>query len=192
MLVVMGLLLQLLGPSTLLFQSESAASQAQQAVLVLRQRLELGLMNAPMETLTVLDDPPSLSWVPVREDNPYQPSNGFPVLQSYFQIYTFDAGGRQVLSKRHAPPVSYDSNQPPVLTRDELRQAVTTTNGTERVVARDIESLTITDADDALEPFLNPPLRLDVVCAVEVVKAGQRRKVDCGTRLVVSPRGIRW
>jgi hypothetical protein len=187
MLVVTGLILGLVGPSAMFFGTEAAASEAQQCVTMFRQRLQEGLLNSGLETVTLLDDPPAISWVPCVPDSPFN-ATGSPNLAGYFQIYFYDAVDKRARSKQWSGGgYAFDAGKPPVLSADDLKRAVLSTNGTERTVIRNVSALTFQDVDGAPLSPIRPPLVVSLTCEVKAVRP-QLYTMD----LHVTPRSIRW
>ncbi len=187
MLVVLGLILGLLAPSAMFFGSEAAASEAQQCVTLFRQRIQEGLLNTELETVTLLEDPPAISWVPSQNEAPFNAA-GDPNLASYFQIYFYDPVARTARSK-HWTGGSYlfDPANPPVLSPQDLEAAVTSTNGTERTVIRNVSQLSFQDADGFPASPIRPPLLISLTCEVKAVR-NELFSMD----VRVTPRSIRW
>lgn len=187
MLVVLGIILGLVAPSAMFFGSQAAASEAQQCVTLFRQRIQEGLLNASLETVTLLEEPPAISWVPCAQDPPFN-ATGAPNLESHFQIYFYDSAARTARSKRWSGAgYVFDSSTPPILSAADLEAAVRSTNGSERTVIRNVASLTFCDADGFPASPIQPPLVISVTCELKAVRTEQ-----FSMDVRVTPRAVRW
>lgn len=186
MLVVLGLILGLVAPSAMFFGSEAAASEAQQCVTLFRQRIQEGLLNTELETVTLLQDPPAISWVPCLPEAPFNAA-GAPNLAGFFQIYYYDAPTHTARCKQFRGSYVFDAGKPPVMSADELAVAIAQTNGTERTVIRNVSMLKFEDADGFPADPIRPPLVVSVTCDV---KAARHELFSMDLR--VTPRSVRW
>lgn len=187
MLVVLGLILGLVAPSAMFFGTEAAAAEAQQSLTLFRQRVEEGLLNAQLETVCLIENPPAISWVPVVSEAPFT-ALGTPNLATYFQVYFYDAAGKRARSKHFTSgSYAFDPAKPPVMSEDDLRAAATGTNGTERTVIRNVTGLTFSDQDGFPCRPIRPPL---VVALTVEVKAVRPEIFTLDLR--VTPRSVRW
>lgn len=185
--VVGALILGLVAPSAMMFGSEAAASEAQQSVVMFRQRLEEGLLNTGLETVTLLEDPPAISWVPNLPETPFT-AVGTPNLADYFQVYYYDAAERRARGKRFTGGgYVFDPARPPVLSEADLRNTVASANGTERTIIRNVSKLSFSDSDGFPANPIRPPLKISLTCEVKAVR-NELFSMD----LQVTPRSIRW
>lgn len=197
--VVLFLIAQLLIPSLLLFRLESARTEVQQSTLLLVQRLQRQLMNAAVESVTLVSDPPAIAFQEVPEQDSFDVSTGRPRMSNHYVVYWYDARTRRVLSKQWppAPPdiPDYDFSEPfepRPLKEGHVKALLLQTNGTERVVAREVESLILTD-DDGDADLLHPPLVVTVTCTADASGGGgpERKETYTMTTRILCRNG-RW
>lgn len=209
-LVVLGLMMQLLLPSVWMFRVESARSEAQQACLLVANRLQQSLLNSSVESIYVGADPVSISFQEVAETGqPFDVVSGAPVLAPYFRVIWYDAPTRRVLMKvwPPEPPASaamttpFDfaapSAKPQRILYGADQQAIINgpSNGREQVMARNVERLYLTDygndADNDMN-LLTPPLEMTIECSVDTSMQGTKTKEVYTTTIKVVPRTVRW
>lgn len=193
--VVLFLIAQLLVPSLLLFRLESARTEVQQSTLILVQRLQRQLMNAPLESVTLVAEPPAVAFQEIPEQDAFDVSTGRPRMSSHYVLYWYDAKSRRVWSKQWPPQPpaipDYDFSEPfePLpLKEGHVKAILLQTNGTERVVAREVDSVQFTD-DDGDPEIMHPPLVVTVTCSAET--SSDRKETYTMTTRILCRNG-RW
>ncbi|MEW6277036.1 MAG: prepilin-type N-terminal cleavage/methylation domain-containing protein [Candidatus Eremiobacterota bacterium] len=196
--VVLYLVGQLLVPSALLFKVGWASSEVQQTATAFSHRVHRQLLNTQLETVTIGPNRDSIAFMEEDPSNPFDPSTGAPRVTDHFTVYYYDATARTVVSRRWppAPPTltGYDFtlSKPPRLTLADLQAVCTERGSSDRVVARNVESLVFTDEDDDPVAYLNPPLSFSIRCVREASGAGTSRRADYTLTTRVQPRSVRW
>lgn len=193
--LLMGIVLFLLGalfyPTAKLFRTQDAASETQQGVLLFVQRVEEGLLNTQLETVTVGLNVPCISWQQPNPENPYSAADGTPIMAPRFTILTYDAPTGRVLTREYDVAASTDPKKPQRLAVDVLETQAGVRDGKERVLCRNVSGLEITDQDG--DPvLLDPPLRLTVECAIDTSMQGAITEERFTMTTRVSPRSSRW
>lgn len=197
--VVLFLIAQLLVPSLLLFRLESARTEVQQTTLMVVQRLQRQLMNAALESVTVISEPPAVAFQEVPEQDSFEVSSGRPRMSNYYVLYWYDAKTRRVLSKQWPPKPpdipGYDFAEPfepRPLPEGHLKAILLQSNGTERVVAREVDSFVVTDDDGDPEP-MHPPLVVTLTCSADASGGGgaERKETYSMTTRILCRNG-RW
>lgn len=200
-IIVLFLVGQLVIPSLLLFNMESAATEAQQGTFILMGRLRQDLLNTEVDTVTISQDPVAISFQEVEEAIPFDSTTGLPNLENRFTVYYWNQAD-QVVYRRTWPPnppdlgSAYDFSNPtrPLrLTPDHLRTITEQPNDRLRVIARNVSEFVVED-DDADPTLLHPPFRVKVTCTVNNNRAGQGdAKVETATlETKIMPRNVRW
>ncbi|MBI3928087.1 MAG: type II secretion system protein [Armatimonadetes bacterium] len=192
-LIVLTLIAQLLFPSFALFRSQMGFSEAHQSGMTAAARWKRELLNSMLATVTVGSEPTAISLVPVKESAPFD-ADGDPQLESEFVIY-YRGDRDRLLRKTWPAPAEavpaglFDGPEPPRLSPEQLRDVCTSTNGTERVLARYVEEMAMEDGDGGDVALLRPPLRLRLTCGVPV---GGEKFERFTVNLTACPQTLRW
>jgi hypothetical protein len=198
--VVLGLMIQLLVPSIMLFRVESAATEAQQAAFIVVGRVSKALMNTQLNTVTLLydvtaDNPVAVSYQEVAPADPIS-TEGRPKFLPRFSLYYWNRPtGRIVYEETPDSPMpGHDWSDPQVpqrLSLTELRAYCTVPNGEERVVARNVVSFVVTDQDGDVA-LVHPPLVIEVTCQVEAPRGGDMKYETFVMKTQITPRIVAY
>lgn len=190
--VVFFLIAQLVIPSLVMFRTESATTDAQQAAFIFTHRLRTQLLNTQVETVTISEDPVAISFQEVLEDDPFD-ALGETKLSDYFKVYYWDETNKLVKYKEFSPTSpAYDftdRTKPQRLSLADLQAEVAAETGNEQVVARHVAALLISDEDGVVN-IISPPIKLDLTCAVESPRT--RKEETYQMQMQVNPRNVRW
>lgn len=208
-LVVMGLCMELLLPSVWMFRVESARSEAQQASLLVVNRMKNELLNSVMDSIYVGRDPVAVVFQQIAETSqPFDTASGSAVLADRWRLYHFDRTSGRVLT-RYWPPTPPGAvalmhnyafatgNQPVRLLYQQDLQTIVAhrPNRTEQVMARNVDALYITDygndADNNLD-LLSPPLEISLTCSVDTSMRGSITRESFTATTKVIPRSTRY
>lgn len=209
--VVLFLLAQLLVPSAVLFHMQTAKADVHQGQLVFSYWVNRHLANTLLETVTVtpwpkasvatVGGPAAIAFREVNEDAPYDVTSGVPNLHERFRILYLDELEHRVVVREWPPTppnLSFDfdlSSHQRALSAEQLSQICAASSETDRVLVRNVESLSITDDDGDLT-FFTPPLSLTLTCAEQgrdqraVIDEKATERVTIAVR--VTPRNVRW
>ncbi|MBI3929706.1 MAG: hypothetical protein HY319_29470 [Armatimonadetes bacterium] len=189
-IIVLFLIVGLLFPSFSMFRTQSAASDAQQSALLFMHEMNTGLLNTLLETVTIGSDPIAISYQVVQEANSFSAADGSPLMSDTFVVVHYDSGRRMVLMEDCEVPPG-DESQPRRLSVAELQSVISEVSGEERVLARHVEDLKITDHDEDLA-LLNPPVRLTITCTVDISAGGAIKEERYQMTTLVTPRSVRY
>jgi len=207
--VVIGLCMELLLPSVWMFRVESARSEAQQASLLLVNRLKNELLNSVMDSIYVGRDPVAVVFQQVAPSSqPFDVASGAPVLTDYWRVYHYDVGSRRVifrkwppeppatLSLMHTYPFTASDQAVRLLYQQDLQAIVAhTPNRSVQVMARNVDAVYITDYGNDLDNDLNlltPPLEISLTCSVDTSMRGAITKESFTASTRVIPRSVRY
>ncbi|MEW6281546.1 MAG: hypothetical protein AB1758_23250 [Candidatus Eremiobacterota bacterium] len=197
LVIVFGLVAQLLVPSLILFHSGMAGSEALQSGLKVTSKVRLEMLNTALESVTISQDGQALALLPKNPAQPFKVSNGDPLPGSSFVIFYLDPTAKTIRQKQWPGPgepsdtARFGGAQPPRLSEAELTGLVGSVNGTERTLARFVESFQVVDQDPA-SPFLEPPIKISAVISIETKRGGAVRIERHETSVEVTPRSMRW
>lgn len=189
--LVLTVIAQLLVPSFTLFGIHTASSESQLQALMFSQRLQGELLNTYSETVTVLENPPTIALHPVRQSGvPFASSDGKPLMEDHFLVFTLDAGKNEIRVLRRSPS-NYDfsqSTQPLKLAPQDLVALVGSQAAEDRVLARDVVGLQLSDRNGPVSNNIVWPLKVTVEAEIKTRSRTERWQ---GT-VTATPRNTRW
>lgn len=190
-LIVLGLVLALMVPSFSLYRKQAASSTTYQSALVFIHRVTQGLLNTQLESVTIGDNPPAISWQKIDTERGFSVSTGEPIMDDRFVIMYYDQATRRILSEEVPAPPSASDTLPVRLSDSQLRDFCNNVSGDEAVVAREVTLVEFTDADEDVT-LLNPPIRVSVECTVDTSEGGAIKEEKFAMTARVTPRSMRW
>lgn len=200
---VLALVMGLLFPSLFMFRAEAARGDAQQAAMILTTKLQRALLNTSLEWVTITTSPVAVAYREVNPEAPYDPASGAASFLPNFQIVRYDSGAQKVYQRPWPPgppePTASTLQQPYDFSQVNMGKLAAADLGLichqdydkQRTLADHVESLIITDQDDAPE-LLNPPLKIVATCSVDNFSSGRKSTERYQLAISVTPRCQRW